>query len=127
MPWVGGAAPDGCLCDMASPGGISYKQGDGRNYLHDWCMGFTAAGLVLQSESLLISRDSKAVDHYLPMLERVANFIETRRDPKNNLFLAGAAGNLLAPSYAGWKKPGDKFGKAYLAELSITYLAGLIE
>jgi len=120
--WVG---PDGCLCDCASPGWIMYKQGDGRIQIHDWGMEFTAAGLLMQSELLLIGRDAKAVAHYLPLLERCANFIETRRDPKNNLFLAGPAGNLLAPSYAGWKKPDGTYDKAYLAGLSITTIAAL--
>lgn len=120
--WV---APDGCLCDAASPGWIVYKQGDGKTGIHDWGMEFTAAGVVLQSELLLIARDLDAVNHYLPMLERSADFIESRRDPENNLFLAGAAGNLLAPSYAGWKKPDGSYGKAYLAGLSITYIAAL--
>jgi hypothetical protein len=120
--WV---APDGCLCDAARPGWIVYKQGDGRTAIHDWGMEFTAAGVVLQSELLLISRDPKAIAHYLPMLERSANFIETRRDPTNNLFLAGPAGNLLAPSYAGWRRPDGTYDKAYLAGLSITYIAAL--
>jgi hypothetical protein len=120
--WV---APDGCLCDAARPGWIVYKQGDGRTAIHDWGMEFTAAGVVLQSELLLISRDAKAIAHYLPMLERSANFIETRRDPTNNLFLAGPAGNLLAPSYAGWRRPDGTYDKAYLAGLSITYIAAL--
>ncbi len=117
--------PDGCLCDAARPGWFVAKQGDGRVDIHDWGMEFTAAGLVMQAELLLISRDAKAIGHYLPMLRRCANFIETRRDPKNNLFLAGPAGNLLAPSYAGWKKTDGTYDKAYLAGLSITYIAGL--
>lgn len=120
--WV---APDGALCDAAAPGWIVYKQGDGRIHIHDWGMEFTAAGLLMQAELLLISRDSQAIAHYIPMLERCANFIETRRDPSNNLFLAGAAGNLLAPSYAGWKRPDGSYDKAYLAGLSITYIAAL--
>lgn len=120
--WV---APDGCLCDCARPGWIVYRQGDGRINIHDWAMEFTAAGVLLQSESLLISRDAKAIAHYLPMLERSAAFIESRRDPVNNLFLAGPAGNLLAPSYAGWKKPDGTYGKAYLTGLSVTYIAAL--
>jgi len=120
--WV---APDGCLCDAASPGWIVYKQGDGQTDIHDWGMEFTAAGLLMQAELLLISRDAQAIAHYLPMLERGANFIETRRDPKNNLFLAGPAGNLLAPSYAGWKRPDGTYGQAYLTGLSITYIAAL--
>lgn len=120
--WV---APDGCLCDAARPGWIVYKQGDGRVGIHDWGMEFTAAGVVLQSELLLISRDAKAVAHYLPKLERSANFIETRRNPTNNLFLAGPAGNLLAPSYAGWRKPDGSYDKAYLTGLSVTYITAL--
>lgn len=120
--WV---APDGALCDAAAPNWIIYKQGDGRIDIHDWGMEFTAAGLVMQAELLLINRDAKALVHYLPKLERCANFIETRRDPNNNLFLAGPAGNLLAPSYAAWKRPDGTYDKAYLSGLSITYIAGL--
>ncbi len=120
--WV---APDGCLCDCARPGWIVYRQGDGRPQIHDWAMEFTAAGVLMQSELLLISRDKSAIARYLPKLERCANFIETRRDPTNNLFLAGPAVNLLAPSYAGWKKPDGTYGQAYLTGLSVTYIAAL--
>jgi len=120
--WI---APDGCLCDCACPGWVMYKQGDGRIDIHDWGVEFTATGLLLQAELLLISRDEKAISHYLPKLERCANFIESRRDPKNNLFLAGPAGNLLAPSYAGWKHPDGSYGMAYLTGLSITYIVAL--
>ncbi len=120
--WI---APDGCLCDCARPGWIFYKQGDGRVDLHDWGMEFTAAGVVLQAELLLIDRDAAAIARYLPKLERAADFLESRRDPANNLYLAGAAGNLLAPSYAGWKKPDGTYDKAYLAGLSITTIAAL--
>jgi len=120
--WI---APDGCLCDAAAPGWIVYRQGDGRTDIHDWGMEFTAAGVVLQSELLLISRDAAAIEHYIPMLERSANFIESRRDPENDLFLAGPAGNLLAPSYAGWPRGNDRFDKAYLTGLSVTYIAAL--
>lgn len=120
--WV---APDGCLCDTARPSWIVYRQGDGRPQMHDWGMEFTAAGLLMQSELLLIGRDSAAIEQYLPKLERCAKFIETRRDPTNNLFLAGPAGNLLAPSFAGWKRPDGTYGKSYLTGLSITYIAAL--
>ena len=120
--WI---APEGCLCDAARPGWIVYRQGDGRTQIHDWGMEFTAAGLLLQSELLLISRDASAIAKYLPKLERCASFIETRRDPTNNLFLAGPAANLLAPSFAGWKKPDGTYGKAYLTGLSVTYIAAL--
>jgi hypothetical protein len=120
--WI---APDGQLCDAALPGCSIYKQGDGRTAIHDWGLEFTAAGVLLQSELLLISRDSRALAHYLPMLERSADFLESRRDLKNNLFLAGPAANLLAPSYAGWRKADGSYGKAYLAGLSVTYIAAL--
>jgi hypothetical protein len=120
--WI---APDGCLCDTARPGWIVYRQGDGRPQLHDWGMEFTAAGLVMQSELLLINRDRSVIKGYLPRLERCANFIESRRNPTNNLFLAGPAGNLLAPSFAGWKRPGGTYDKAYLTGLSVTYIAAL--
>ncbi len=121
----GYVAPDGCLCDAATPTTIYYRQGDGKVDIHDWGMEFTAAGVVMQAELLLISRDKTAITHYLPLLERCANFIETRRDPKNNLFLAGPAGNLLAPSYAACKKPDGTYERSYLTGLSITYIAGL--
>ncbi|MBI4552343.1 MAG: hypothetical protein HY710_08775 [Candidatus Latescibacteria bacterium] len=120
--WV---APDGALCDAAGKDWIIYKQGDGRVDIHDWGMEFTAAGLLMQAELLLISRDPHAIAHYLPKLERCANFIETRRDPQNDLFFAGPAGNLLAPSYAGWKRPDGSYGQAYLTGLSITCIAAL--
>jgi hypothetical protein len=117
--------PDGSLCDAARPTDFIAKQGDGRTDIHDWGMEFTAAGLLMQAELLLVSRDKEAITHYLPKLERCANFIETRRDDSNNLFLAGPASNLLAPSYAGYKKEDGTYGKAYLAGLSITTIAAL--
>lgn len=120
--WV---APDGRLCDAAAPGWIIYRQGDGRTDIHDWAVEFTAAGIVMQAELLLISRDVEAIHHYLPLLRRSADFLESRRDPANNLFLAGPAGNLLAPSYAGYHRPDDTYGMAYLAGLSITTIAAL--
>jgi hypothetical protein len=120
--WV---APDGCLCDAARPGWIYYRQGDGRVDIHDWGMEFTAGGIVLEAERLLVARDLKSIELRLPLLERCAAFIESRRDPRSNLFLAGPAGNLLAPSFAGWKKPDGSYDKAYLAGLSITYIAAL--
>lgn len=122
LKWV---PPDGCLCDCAAPGWFVAKQGDGRVEIHDWGLEFTAAGLLMQAELLLIHRDTQAIAHYLPKLERCANFIESRRDPKTHLFLAGPAANLLAPSYAGWKRPDGSYGKAYLAGLSVTYIAAL--
>ena len=118
-------APDGGLGDTAAPGKIIYKQGDGDVKMHDWFYEATAACLVMQSEILLVNRDKKALEHYLPKMERACNFIELARDPKNNLFLVGPACNLLAPSYGGVKQPDETFGKGYLAGVSITYLAAL--
>jgi hypothetical protein len=120
--WV---PPDGCLMDCANETWAMHRQGDGRVAMHDWAVEFTAAGGLLQSELLLISRNRADLAQYLPKLERCANFIETRRDPTNNLFWAGPAANLLAPSYAGWKKPDGTYGMAYLAGLSVTYIAFL--
>lgn len=120
--WV---PPDGCLMDCANDTWAMHKQGDGRVAIHDWGVEFTAAGGLLQSELLLISRDPSARARFLPKLERCANFIETRRDPTNDLFWAGPAGNLLAPSYAGWKKADGTYGMAYLTGLSVTYIAFL--
>ena len=117
--------PDGCLGDMAAPGQIAYRQGDGDVTLHDWFYEATAACVVMQAEILLVSRDRKAIERYLPNMERACEFIEKVRDPKNNLFLVGPASNLLAPSFGGVKQPDGSFGKAYLAGLSITYLAAL--
>lgn len=124
-PGIGGVAPNGCLCDDATPDGINYKQGDMDVAIHDWAMAMSAAGLCLQSELLLETRNEREIHKYLPKLERVANFVWTRHDPSNNLFLAGDAANLLGPSYAGYKKPNGKFGKAYLTGLSIGYIAAL--
>jgi hypothetical protein len=95
--------------------------------MHDWGFGFTAAGIILQSELLLVSRDMDSIKKYIPLLENSAEFIETRRDPERNIFLVGAAGNLLAPSYAGTGKqlPDGNYEKAYLSEISVNYIAGL--
>ncbi|MCX6927050.1 MAG: hypothetical protein NT154_28170 [Verrucomicrobia bacterium] len=127
--WVGAGpelvAPDGCLGDCARPGQIAYRQGDGDVNMHDWFHEATAAGVVMQAEILLASRDPKALAYYLPKMERACDCIERTRDPKNNLFLVGPACNLLAPSYGGVKQPDGSFGKGYLAGLSINYLAAL--
>lgn len=119
--------PNGALCDVASPEEVVYKQGDGKTSKHDWGYGFTCAGLILQSELLLIRRNHAEIKHYLPMLEMCASFIDSRRNPSNNIFLVGPAANLLAPSYAGTGKllPDGSYGKAYLAEISINYIAAL--
>jgi hypothetical protein len=118
-------APDGSLGDTGAPGKIIFKQGDGDVRIHDWFHEATAAGIVMEAEILLTSRNRQAMEHYLPKMERACNSIERTRDPKNNLFLVGPACNLLAPSYGGVKQPDGTFGKGYLAGLSVTYLAAL--
>ena len=118
-------APEGSLGDMARPNEIGFKQGDGDQNVHDWFYEAAAAGIVMQAEILLVSRDLTAINYYLPKMERACDFIEKTRDPKNNLFLVGPASNLLAPSYGGVEQPDGSFGKGYLAGLSITYLAAL--
>jgi hypothetical protein len=118
-------APDGSLGDCAAPGKIVYKQGDGNVKMHDWFYEATAAGVVMQAEILLTDHNLQNTLNYLPKMERACDCIERTRDPKNNLFLVGAACNLLAPSYAGIKQADGTLEKAYLAGLSITYLAAL--
>lgn len=120
--WVG---PDGCLCDCARPGWIMYRQGDGRTDIHDWGVEFTAAGVLMQSEMILVAHDPDLARRYLPKLERCAAFIDSRRDPKTDLYMVGPAGNLLAPGFAGWKKPDGTYGRAYHAGVSVTFIAAL--
>ena len=117
--------PTAAWATAPNPARSPIKQGDGDPKVHDWFYEATAAGVVMQTEILLAGRDRKAIEHYLPHLERACNCIEKTRDPKNNLFLVGPACNLLAPSYGGVKQPDGSFGKGYLAGLSITYLAAL--
>jgi hypothetical protein len=124
-PLVALVAPDGCLGDFATPDCIVYKQGDGDIKMHDWFYEATAAGVVVQAEILLASRDRDALSHYLPKMQRACDAVERTRDPKNGLFLVGPACNLLAPSYSGVRQPNGSFGKGYLAGLSITYLAAM--
>lgn len=114
--------PAGCLVDTASATGAVHRQGDGNWRIHDWFTEATAAGIILQAEVLLISRDKERIGVYLPKLELAADFLESRRDPQTNLLLTGPASNLLAPSYGGVKMPDGTFGKGYLTGLAITYL-----
>ncbi len=117
--------PDGSLGGAAAPGQIVFRQGDGDVKIHDWFYEVTPAGVVMQSEILLLTRDLKAISYYLPKMARACDYIEKTRDPKNNLFLTGPASNLLGPSYGGVRQSDGTFGKGYLAGISITYLAAL--
>jgi hypothetical protein len=123
----GYTGPEGVLCDAATLRDVWYRQGDGKVSKHDWCFGFTTAGILLQSELMLIRRDKSEAAHYLPLLEKSADFVDSRRNRSNNMFLVGAAANLLAPSYAGTGEmlPDSSYGKAYLAEISVNYIAAM--
>lgn len=121
----GATGPDGCLCDAARPDFTHYRQGDGDVTRHDFAVEMTGAGIVIQGELLLVTRDSKALAHYLPLLERSAEFIESRRDHDNDLFLVGFAGNLLGPSWVGTIYPDGRIDKGYLSGMSVTYIAAL--
>ena len=59
--FLGYVAPKGSLCDAARPGWVVFRQGDGQHAIHDWPFGFTAAGIILQSELLLVSRDKDSI------------------------------------------------------------------
>jgi hypothetical protein len=145
--------PDGCLCDAAyyhlnggsingfgdprlpggavgqeldgkiSSQGVWFNQGDGA-IDGDWFIGTTVAGLVLESDRLLVRHDIAAARERLGQLKRVAAFLDTRRDPQLNLLIGGKGSNLLAPSYAPRKSDGS-IGQGYLTELSVNYVAGL--
>jgi hypothetical protein len=142
----GFVGPDGSLCDAANidlNGGhdlgfsgnkpvadgsiarefVVYRQGDSGSA--DAYLGGTAAGLIMESERLLIQHDSIQAKKRLPQLKRVAAFLDTRRDPRTNMMRAGNASNLLAPSFGSYG--GKDIAKmSYLVELSVNYTAGLI-
>ena len=118
-------APDGCLGDCVSEKGIVYRQGDGDWSSYDWFYEATAAGVNMQCEILLFSRDIAEIKKYIPLMRRSLDFIEkTRAD--NGLFLVGTACDLLAPSYGGsYDEKTDTVGKGYLTGIAVTYSAAL--
>ena len=118
-------APDGCLCDAATPGGAYYKQGDGNVPIHDWALEETLSGVIMQAEQLLIERDAAALLTYLPLFNRTLNLIESRREPMLDLFYSGDASNLLAPSYGAWLLPNGTRAPAFLAGVSASPPAAL--
>jgi hypothetical protein len=85
----------------------------------------TLSAIIMQAELLLISRNETAMAQFLPQFLRTSNLIESRRDTTCNMFLSGPSTNLLAPSFAGWKLDNGKYEHAYLAGLSISYIAAL--
>eukprot|EP00937_MAST-01D_sp_MAST-1D-sp2_P002666 g2666.t1 len=129
-----GPAPDGCLCDAATPCAppanrsttcAYYKQGDGVVPEHDWTVEETLSGVVMMAEMLLVARNASGAAHFLPLFMRTSDWLETRRESatgNTTFFLTGPSTNLLAPSWGGG--PGAD-GRAYLAGVSITYAAAL--
>jgi len=103
-----------------------YRQGDAGHQSNDWGIGFTAAGLVMECERLLVSRDLEATRRQLPQLKRVAAFLDSRRDTKTNLLKGGKGSNLLAPAFHGYVDADGKPQLVYLTELSVNYCAALI-
>jgi len=102
-----------------------YRQGDSGHDSNDWGIGFTAAGLVMESERLLVSRDLEEAKKRLSQLRRVAAFLDARRDPQTNLLKGGKGSNLMAPGFEGASDASGKKQLAYLTELSVNYCAAL--
>jgi hypothetical protein len=120
--WV---APPGALMDAVVAGGVYYKQGDGNVKIHDFYVEGTCSGVLCKAEMLLASRNPRDIKEYLPKLELGLDYVETRRDPQNDLFKVGPAANLLAPNYAGTKKDDGSFAPGYLTGISVSYAAAL--
>ena len=119
-------APDGCLCDAATPNGAYYKQGDGNVPIHDWALEETLSAVIMQAEQLLIERDADgAAQIYLPLFNRTLALIESRRDAATNLFFSGDASNLLAPSFGAWLLPNGTRAPSFLTGMSVSYVAAL--
>lgn len=103
-----------------------YRQGDAGHDSNDWCIGFSAAGLLMESERLLVRRNPDEIKQRLPQLKRVAAHLDTRRDPDTNLLKGGKGSNLMAPGFDGWADAHGKKQMVYLTELSVTYCAALM-
>lgn len=126
----GAIAPDGCLCDDGEPGNCDYKQGDGIVSIHDWALEESLSAIVMQSEMLLVTRNLTAAAHYLPLMNRTLNLLESRRETNAssayfNLLLAGDSSNLMAPSYGAYLLPNGTRAMAYLTGMTVSYIAAL--
>ena len=122
------AGPEGVLPECASPGGIRGCQhivGEGNVTQADWALTSTAAEVMLQAELLLVKRDMATIREYLPKMEKASAFLESRRDPKNGLLLAGPCATMQGADYTGYRKPDGTFGRACLAVLAVNYCAAL--
>ena len=103
-----------------------YRQGDGNTLEYDWYYGGAAAGIIMEAERLLATRNVAEINERLPQLRRIAAFIDERRDEETNLIKGGRSSNLLAPSFGGVKQIDGNYAPAYLTELSVNYCAALI-
>jgi hypothetical protein len=59
---------------------------------HDWVIGGTLAGGVMQAEMVLTTRNMSAARHFLPMLARISGFMEGRRVQDGSALTPGAKG-----------------------------------
>ncbi|HNT37189.1 MAG TPA: hypothetical protein PKH07_19515, partial [bacterium] len=101
------------------------RQGDCEVARHDAMLECAAADIVAMCEYLLTTRDRVEIFKNIRLLERSADFLDSRRDPDNGLFRAGPASNLLAPSYAGTRMEDGSYSWGYLAGLQVNYCAAL--
>jgi hypothetical protein len=104
------------------------------------------AGVLMQAELLLATRNVSGAQHFLPLFRKTSDFLETRRVQDASpltpgaagLFRAGNGANLLAPGYGGQGLPHGCLGNAscgtegfppcctqrgmaYLTALTVTY------
>eukprot|EP01137_Pigoraptor_chileana_P036007 Opistho-2@30886 len=121
----GNIGPDGCLCDDGGPTYCRYKQGDGIVWQHDFALEESLSAVVMQAELLLIDRDPAAIAHYLPLMRRTANLVESRRDANNDLYMCGDSCDLLAPSFGGYVHANGSRANAFFSGLSVSYAAAL--
>ena len=118
---VGRSPIDGKVVDT----GWWFKQGDSNRAVTDWFFGGAAAGLIMESDRLLVRHDVASARMRLSDLKRVAAFLDSRRDPETNLLKGGHNSNLLAPTFRGVRKADGTYELGYLTELSVNYVAGL--
>jgi hypothetical protein len=124
----------------------SSRVGDTEALGHDWIIEGSLAGVIMQAEMLLATRNITGARRMLPVFKELSDFLETRRvqdasaltPGSQGLFFAGNGANLLAPGFGGQPlprgclfnascgKPGfggccQQRGFAYLAGLTVTY------
>ena len=125
-------------------------EGDTAALGHDFIIEGTLAGVLMQAELLLATRNITGAVELLPLFRQTSDFLETRRVQDSSpltpgaagLFFAGNGANLLAPGYGGQGLPAgclgnascgqpgfpaccSQRGMAYLSALSVSYSAVL--